>query len=70
MTMKDYETEGLIIHWDAEKCQHAGECVKGAPAVFDSERRPWIMPEKGTDREIMAVIDRCPSKALSYEEKK
>ncbi|MDO5037356.1 MAG: (4Fe-4S)-binding protein [Tissierellia bacterium] len=68
--MKDYQTEDLIIHWDPELCEHAGECVKGAPEVFDPDRIPWVIPENGSPEEIMKVIDRCPSKALTYEIKK
>ncbi|MDO5018162.1 MAG: (4Fe-4S)-binding protein [Lagierella massiliensis] len=68
--MKTYESEGLIIYWEPEKCEHAGFCVQGAPEVFDINRRPWIMPENATEEKIMEVIDRCPSKALRYELKK
>lgn len=63
---KHYETDGLTIVWKPELCQHAAECVRGLPQVFNVDRRPWIMPENATDAEIMEVIDRCPSGALSY----
>ncbi|MBE6080215.1 MAG: (4Fe-4S)-binding protein [Veillonella sp.] len=69
MAVKNYETDGLVIHWNADLCEHAAKCVKGAPAVFDVSRRPWIMPENGTDEEIKKVIDQCPSGALTYTEK-
>ncbi|MCI7239133.1 MAG: (4Fe-4S)-binding protein [Anaerococcus sp.] len=67
--MKKYETDELTIYWDPDICQHAGKCTKGLPDVFDVEERPWVMPEKSSAEEIMKVIDKCPSKALSYEEK-
>lgn len=67
--MKTYETDGLIIYWRPDLCQHSGECFRGLPKVFSPERRPWIMPEYASDEEIMEVIDRCPSKALSYKVK-
>lgn len=69
MAEKTYETESLVIHWKPDLCQHAAKCVKGAPDVFDVSRKPWIMPENGTTEEIKAVIDQCPSGALTYREK-
>ncbi|MDY6065851.1 MAG: (4Fe-4S)-binding protein [Finegoldia sp.] len=68
--VKEYETDDLIIYWKPDICQHSGECTKGNLEVFDAGRRPWVMPEKGETKEIMEVIDRCPSGALSYKLKK
>ena len=65
--MKTYETDGLVIYWKPEICEHAGKCVQGAPEVFNPERKPWIVPGQTKDEKIMQVIDQCPSKALSYE---
>ena len=39
----------------------------GNNAVFDPLRRPWIDLSQADAREIAAIIDRCPSKALQYE---
>lgn len=66
---KFYETGNFIISWKPDICQHAGECVRGAPEVFKPGRRPWIIPENGKEEDIMRVIDRCPSGALSYKHK-
>lgn len=64
---KIYETDKITIYWKPDICQHAGECVRGLPEVFNVDRKPWIMPEKATEKEIGNVIDRCPSGALSYK---
>ncbi|SUP41686.1 (4Fe-4S)-binding protein [Veillonella criceti] len=69
MSEKIYETDELRISWKPKLCQHAAECVKGAPAVFDVGRKPWIQPENGTTDLITKVIDKCPSGALSYTRK-
>lgn len=66
MSVKDYDGDGIIVHWDAERCWHSGRCVAGAPEVFDTGRRPWISAAAGTADEVAAVIDTCPSGALSY----
>ena len=37
---------GSVIHvtFDGARCIHAAECVRGLPTVFDTKRRPWILP--------------------------
>ena len=67
MTMKEYSCEGLIVRWIPEKCIHAQECVKGLPQVFNHERKPWINMRGASPEDIMKVIDRCPSGALTYQ---
>ena len=47
-------------------CTHAGRCVKGLPAVFDANRRPWIDPNGATADEIEAQVVKCPSGALKF----
>lgn len=64
---KSYETERLIVLWKPDMCQHAGKCVQGAPEVFDVKRKPWIILENGKEEDIVKVIDKCPSGALSYK---
>ena len=65
-TRKAYIGEHSEISFDGTVCQHAGECVKGAPAVFDTARRPWIDPDGAEPAQIAEVIGRCPSGALRY----
>jgi CDGSH-type Zn-finger protein len=36
------------------------------PGVFDRSKRPWINMKGATSEEIMEVVNRCPSGALSY----
>ena len=67
--MKEYSCEGLTVKWNPEKCIHAQECVKGLPQVFNRERKPWINMQGASPEEIMRVIDRCPSGALTYRQK-
>ena len=65
MAAKDYASKDLIVSYDATRCIHAGECARGAPAVFDSSARPWIQPANGEAAEIAAVVRRCPTGALT-----
>lgn len=63
---REYQAEGIVVTWDPHLCQHATECVRGLPSVFNSKARPWINPAGADVEELVAVIDRCPSFALGY----
>lgn len=66
MTTRDYDGDGIIVHWDSERCLHSQRCTAGLPDVFDRGRRPWVDPAGGNVDAIAAVIDTCPSGALTY----
>jgi uncharacterized Fe-S cluster protein YjdI len=66
MATREYEGEGIIVHWDSDRCLHSERCVSGLPAVFDFSRRPWVDTSGATADRIAAVIDTCPSGALTY----
>ena len=65
-TVRHYSDDAIDITYDPHRCIHAGECMRGLPAVFDSTRRPWIMPSEASANEIAHVIARCPSGALHF----
>jgi uncharacterized Fe-S cluster protein YjdI len=60
-----YAGEGFEVTYDAGRCTHAGECVRGLPAVFDSKASPWIRPRAAGVDQIAEVVARCPSGALA-----
>lgn len=64
--MKEYTNDEIVVCWEPKKCIHSRNCVKGLPEVFDRAKRPWINMAGASSEEIMKVIDRCPSGALSY----
>jgi uncharacterized Fe-S cluster protein YjdI/CDGSH-type Zn-finger protein len=63
--VKEYRGVGLVVRFDAARCIHAGECVHGAPEVFDPKAKPWIQPDKGDAERLIAVVAKCPSGALT-----
>ncbi len=65
--MKEYSNKDIKVLWNPEKCIHARECVKGLPQVFSRESTPWINMQGASSVEIMSVVDRCPSGALTYK---
>jgi len=65
--MKEYSNSDIIVTWNPEKCIHARECVKGLPQVFSRDRTPGINMQEANSEEIMSVVHRCPSGALTYK---
>ena len=64
--LRHYTSDAIDVSYDAERCIHAAECLRGLPEVFDTGRRPWILPSAASADAIAAVIERCPSGALHY----
>jgi CDGSH-type Zn-finger protein/uncharacterized Fe-S cluster protein YjdI len=61
---RHYADERIDVSYDATRCIHAAVCVRRLPAVFDTARRPWILPSGGDPDAIAAVVARCPTGAL------
>ena len=63
---KSYQGQKIVIHDNRHICSHAGYCVNELPGVFDRCARPWVNPDGAEVAAIIAVIEKCPSGALSY----
>ncbi|MEU6232789.1 (4Fe-4S)-binding protein [Kitasatospora sp. NPDC047058] len=63
---RTYEAAGIAVTFDPQVCRHAAECVHGLPSVFDTTRRPWIMPDAAEPGVLAEVVRRCPTGALRY----
>jgi len=64
--LENYEGEQITIHDNRGICAHAGRCTDGLPSVFRLKQEPWIDVNAAQSEEIIAVIGKCPSGALSY----
>ena len=64
---KRYSNGEVTVIWKPGLCQHSGVCARGLPKVFDPKRRPWIDLQHADSAAITAQVERCPSKALSWE---
>jgi len=61
-----YANDRIEVTWEPAFCIHAAECLRGLPAVFDNQRRPWITVANGSPGDIGEVIQRCPTGALHF----
>jgi uncharacterized Fe-S cluster protein YjdI len=59
-----YRGKQVDVSFDAGRCRHAQECLHGLGAVFDAERRPWILPDAADADAVIEVVARCPTGAL------
>lgn len=66
MATREYAGNGIVVHWDSDRCVHSERCTSGLPAVFDRSQRPWVRLDGADADDVAAVIDTCPSGALSY----
>lgn len=63
---RTYKAERISVSYDAKRCLHVAECVRGLPEVFDPKKRPWIQPENADAERVAEVVRRCPTGALHY----
>lgn len=63
---REYKGKDISVFDNRTICSHAAECVSNLNSVFDIKSKPWINPDNGSVDEIIDVIKKCPSGALSY----
>ena len=64
-----YQGDAIEVHYSLRRCIHAAECVRGLPAVFDRDRRPWIEPDHDSADRVAEIILNCPTGALTFARK-
>jgi CDGSH-type Zn-finger protein/uncharacterized Fe-S cluster protein YjdI len=67
--VKEYWSDDIVVTYDAGRCIHAAECIRGLPGVFDTSKRPWIQPANATATQVAEVVQRCPTGALHFQRK-
>ena len=65
--VREYRTDSIVVSFDPALCIHLAECLRGAPEVFNTLRRPWVQPEAASPDALAEVVRRCPSGALQYQ---
>lgn len=64
---KHYSNGEITVIWKPDLCIHSAVCARGLPMVFAPARRPWVELQHADTAAITALVDRCPSKALSWQ---
>ncbi len=64
-----YSNREITVVWKPDVCIHSAICFKGLAGVFDPRRKPWIDMTQAETQQIIEQVKKCPSGALSIEEK-
>jgi CDGSH-type Zn-finger protein/uncharacterized Fe-S cluster protein YjdI len=64
-----YKGEKITVLFSVDRCTHYAACLRGAPEVFDSRKRPWVLPDNAPPEKVSKVIMTCPTGALHFERK-
>jgi CDGSH-type Zn-finger protein/uncharacterized membrane protein YozB (DUF420 family) len=65
-TTDAYSGQHITIHDNRAVCAHAGVCTDNLPGVFRLGQEPWVDANGASAEAIIALVNRCPSGALSY----
>jgi uncharacterized Fe-S cluster protein YjdI len=63
---RSYTNGEVTVYWRPHLCIHSANCLIGLPKVFDNSSRPWIKPQEASGKDIMRVVNTCPTRAITY----
>ena len=67
--LKTYDGAAVDVTWNRKLCIHVGECGRAEGDLFQAGRDPWCTPDVSGADDVVDVVLRCPTGALSYERK-
>lgn len=62
-----FQNQTIKVSFDGSICAHAGVCFGELHSVFDGDANPPINLDGASTDEIIRVVTKCPSSALTYE---
>lgn len=63
--VKDFSGKTTTVTWNSQLCIHVAECGRAKGELFVGNRKPWCDPDTSSDQEVLDVVKRCPTGALS-----
>ncbi len=61
-----YPGNKVDVVWERRLCIHIGECGRAKGELFVGGRKPWCVPDLVSQEEVLDVVERCPTGALTY----
>lgn len=62
-----YPGKRISVDWDGRLCIHIGECGYSEGDLFVGGRDPWCKPDLTSVDDVVDVVKRCPSGAITFE---
>ena len=62
-----FQNRTIKVSFDGNICAHAGICFGELHSVFDGDANPPINLDGASTEEVIRVVTKCPSSALTYE---
>jgi CDGSH-type Zn-finger protein/uncharacterized Fe-S cluster protein YjdI len=63
----EYPGARATVSWNGHLCIHIGECGRAKGDLFLGGRQPWCQPDLVSDDEVIDVVLRCPTGALTVD---
>ncbi len=63
---RKYYGKDIDVFFKKELCIHAQSCINSNPAVFNVDRRPWVLPDGDKVEDVMRAVNSCRVGALQY----
>ena len=61
-----YTGDKINVEWDGQLCIHITECGKSNGDLFVDKRNPWCQPDLDAVDNVIDIVKRCPTGALTY----
>jgi len=62
-----YPGKAVSVEWNERLCIHIAECGRAKGDLFVGGRQPWCQPDLVDLEDVIDIVERCPSGALTYE---
>jgi len=63
----EYPGARATVRWHGRLCIHIAECGRAKGDLFIGGRQPWCQPDLVSDDEVIDVVLRCPTGALTVD---